>query len=83
MARAVDAGATLVRQLKNEFYVDWTAMVADPFGYWWQIASRVENVSPGETQARWNKMMQSGSVSYVVMPRGIPKSSEVNGLRQS
>lgn len=60
VARAVKAGATLVRQLKNEFYGDRTAMLADPFGYSWQIASRIENVSPAEMQARWNSMMQPG-----------------------
>jgi PhnB protein len=58
VARAVGAGATLVRQLRDEFYGDRTATVADPFGYSWQIASRIENVSPAEMQARWNRMMQ-------------------------
>jgi PhnB protein len=58
VARAVAAGATVVREAKTEFYGDRTATVADPFGYTWQIASRVENVSPTEMQARWNKMMQ-------------------------
>lgn len=60
VARAVKAGATLVRQLKDEFYGDRTAMVADPFGYAWQIASKIENVSPAEMQARWDSMMQAG-----------------------
>lgn len=60
VARAIKAGATLVRQLKDEFYGDRTAMVADPFGYAWQLASRIENVSPAEMQARWDRMIQAG-----------------------
>jgi PhnB protein len=55
--RAVKAGATVTRELRNEFYGDRTATVADPFGYSWQLSTRVENVTPAEMQARWNKMM--------------------------
>ncbi len=55
--RAVKAGATVTRELRNEFYGDRTATVADPFGYSWQLSSRIENVTPAEMQARWNKMM--------------------------
>jgi PhnB protein len=56
--RAVTAGATLVRPLRNEFYGDRTATVADPFGYSWNLASRVEEVPPAEMQARWDRMMR-------------------------
>jgi PhnB protein len=58
VARAVAAGATIVRQLRNEFYGDRVATIADPFGYSWQIASRVEDISPAEMQARWDRMMK-------------------------
>ncbi len=57
VARAVKAGATLVRELRNEFYGDRTATVADPFGYQWQLSSRIEEVGPTEMQARWDRMM--------------------------
>lgn len=57
VARAVTAGATVVRQAKDEFYGDRTATVADPFGYSWQLASRVEKVSPAEMQRRWTRML--------------------------
>lgn len=63
LARALSAGATLVRELRTEFYGDRTATVADPFGYSWQLASRVENVSPAQMQARWNKTLQAGSAA--------------------
>ena len=57
VARAVTACATLVRPLRNEFYGDRTATVADPFGYRWQLSSRIEDVSPGEMQARFERLM--------------------------
>ncbi len=55
--RALQAGASLVRPLRNEFYGDRTATVADPFGYSWQLASRIETVAPSEMQARWDRAM--------------------------
>ena len=53
--RAVKAGATLLRPLKDEFYGDRTAMLADPFGHRWQVATKREDVSPAEMQKRWNE----------------------------
>ncbi len=55
--RAVSAGATIVRPAHNEFYGDRTATIADPFGYQWSLSTRIENVSPAEMQARWDRMM--------------------------
>ncbi|MDQ2646555.1 MAG: VOC family protein [Myxococcota bacterium] len=40
--RAEEAGATLLRPLKDEFFGDRTAMVGDPFGHKWHLATRVE-----------------------------------------
>jgi PhnB protein len=57
IARAVQAGASLVRPLRNEFYGDRTGTVVDPFGYSWQLSSRVETVAPSEMQARWDRAM--------------------------
>lgn len=57
IARAVRAGASLVRSLRNEFYGDRTGTVADPFGYSWQLSSRIETVAPSEMQARWDRAM--------------------------
>ena len=58
-ARAVEAGATVVRPLRNEFYGHRTATLADPFGYSWEISCKIEDVAPAEMQARWDKAMQS------------------------
>jgi len=55
--RAVKAGATLTRSVKDEFYGERTAQVSDPFGYRWTLNQRIEEVSPAEMQRRWNAML--------------------------
>jgi PhnB protein len=55
--RAVDFGATALRQPKDEFFGDRVAMIVDPFGHRWQLATRKENVAPAEIQKRWTEMM--------------------------
>ncbi len=52
--RAVAAGATLLRPVKDEFFGDRTGMLADPFGHKWHVATRKEHVSPEEMQKRMN-----------------------------
>jgi PhnB protein len=49
--RALDAGATSVRELKDEFYGDRMGGVRDPFGNQWYLATHVEDVS-GEEMAK-------------------------------
>ena len=56
--RAVEAGATLLRPVKDEFYGARVGHIADPFGYQWIIASRKEPVSPEELQRRWSAMLE-------------------------
>lgn len=55
VAQAVNAGATVLRPLKDEFYGDRTAMLADPFGHRWSVATKREDVSPAEMQRRWSE----------------------------
>jgi len=52
MARAVAAGARLIRPLQNMFYGDRTGVMEDPFGFQWSLATHVEDVSPEELQRR-------------------------------
>jgi PhnB protein len=51
-ARAVEAGATLLRPVSDEFFGDRVALVADPFGHKWHLATRKEDVTPEEMQKR-------------------------------
>jgi PhnB protein len=50
--RAVQAGATSIREPENQFYGDRSAGVTDPVGNYWGIATRVEDVSPEELAKR-------------------------------
>ena len=54
--RAVEAGATLVRPIKDEFYGDRSAVLTDPFGHRWFFASRIEEVSAEDLQRRHDAM---------------------------
>lgn len=55
-ARAVSAGATLIREPKDEFYGDRCGKLKDPFGHVWQISTRIENVEPAEMQRRYDAL---------------------------
>jgi PhnB protein len=50
--RAVSAGATLVRPVKDEFYGDRSGSIKDPFGHSWSISTHKEDVSPEEIEKR-------------------------------
>ncbi|HET6437689.1 MAG TPA: VOC family protein [Anaeromyxobacter sp.] len=50
--RAIDSGATVLRDVKNQFYGDRTGTLADPFGHVWTIGTHVEDVSPAEMKRR-------------------------------
>jgi PhnB protein len=50
--KAVEAGAKLIRPVKNQFYGDRTGTLVDPFGHMWSVATHVEDVSPEEMQKR-------------------------------
>jgi PhnB protein len=52
IARASDAGATILSPIKNEFYGDRTGKIEDPFGHRWSVATHVEDVSPAEMAER-------------------------------
>lgn len=51
-ARAIDAGATALRQLENQFYGDRSGQFEDPFGHRWNVASHVEDIAPEEMAKR-------------------------------
>lgn len=52
VARAVAAGATLLRPVTDEFYGDRAASLQDPFGHRWRFATHIEDVSEQEMQRR-------------------------------
>lgn len=48
--RAVDAGATVIMPLADQFWGDRYGQVADPFGHKWSIGARVRKVTEAELQ---------------------------------
>jgi PhnB protein len=50
--RAIEAGAKPVSPPTNLFYGDRGAIFEDPFGHKWNIATRVENLSPADMERR-------------------------------
>jgi len=50
--RAVQAGASSLRPVEDQFYGDRTGVFEDPFGHLWSVATHVEDVPPEEIQKR-------------------------------
>jgi PhnB protein len=57
VARAVEAGAKLVRPVEDRFYGDRSGGLVDPFGHSWYVATHVEDVPPEEMRKRTAAMM--------------------------
>jgi PhnB protein len=57
--RALDAGATVVAELEDQFWGDRYGVVADPFGHHWSLGQPVREVSMDEIQAAMSA--QAGS----------------------
>ena len=55
VAKAMQAGATLLRPLENQFWGDRIAWIMDPEGHVWTLATRVEETSAEERDERWEK----------------------------
>jgi PhnB protein len=50
--RAVQAGATVLRPVEDQFYGDRSGQFEDPFGHRWSIATHVADVSADEMSQR-------------------------------
>jgi uncharacterized glyoxalase superfamily protein PhnB len=57
LQRAVEAGATLLRGPKDQFYGERSGAVRDPFGHEWTVGQSIERVSPEEMQRRYDALM--------------------------
>ncbi|MGE0220860.1 VOC family protein [Mycolicibacterium sp.] len=55
--RALDAGATVVSPLEDQFWGDRYGVLRDPFGHQWSLAETVREVDPADIVAQ----MQSGT----------------------
>lgn len=57
MARALAAGGTELRPVKDQFFGDRSGVVQDPFGHVWTLSQTVAVLTPPEMQARWDAAM--------------------------
>ena len=58
--RAVQAGATVLRPVEDQFYGDRSGQFEDPFGHRWSVATHVEDVSPEEMGRRAADLADGG-----------------------
>lgn len=56
-ARAVAAGAKVVKPVEDQFYGDRGGQLDDPFGHKWYVSTRKEDLSFDEVRERAAKMM--------------------------
>lgn len=56
---AVEAGATVLRPVADQFYGDRSGQFEDPFGHRWSVASHVEDISPEEMARRAAEFSQN------------------------
>lgn len=55
--RATQAGATVVRPAKDQFYGERSGMIRDPFGHEWLLGHSIEDVSTDEMQRRYTEIL--------------------------
>ena len=58
--RAVDAGATVVSEPKDQFYGDRSASVKDPFGHLWFLATHKEDLTEEQIRQRAMELFKQG-----------------------
>jgi uncharacterized glyoxalase superfamily protein PhnB len=54
--QALESGCTVVFPIQDQFWGDRYGQVRDPYGFVWAIATRKEQLTPEELQARARKM---------------------------
>ena len=54
--RAVSAGASVVRPLKDQFYGERSGTVRDPFGHEWLLGGHLESMTTEEMQRRYTAL---------------------------
>jgi len=48
VAKAVEMGAKMMREVQDMFYGDRTGSIEDPFGHFWHVATHIRDVSVAE-----------------------------------
>lgn len=58
--QALDAGATAVSEVKDQFYGDRTGTLKDPYGHLWFLATHKEDLTQEEIEQRAQEMFSQG-----------------------
>ncbi|MGW5454932.1 MULTISPECIES: VOC family protein [Nocardia] len=58
-AAALEAGASEITPMADQFYGDRTGSFEDPWGHRWTVATHIEDVSPEEMDRRMAEMMNA------------------------
>jgi len=61
--RAIAAGGSEVRPVRDQFYGDRSGTLTDPFGHQWSIASRLEDLSVDEIKQRAQEAQRTEGAS--------------------
>lgn len=59
VARAVAIGAKVLLPAQDQFWGDRTAMIIDPAGHVWTVATRIEETTAEERTDRWSDVLNS------------------------
>ena len=54
---AIEYGAKLLVPAQNQFWGDRSAVIMDPNGHVWTVASRIEETTAQERTDRWAKIL--------------------------
>lgn len=59
VARAVEMGAKMMREVQDMFYGDRTAAIEDPFGHFWHVSTHIRDVSMKEMKRAAEEMAKA------------------------
>jgi PhnB protein len=68
-ARAVAAGAKVLRPVQDQFYGERSGQFADPFGYTWMISTQTEKLTAEEIERRFAALQQPSPAPSAEEPK--------------
>jgi PhnB protein len=72
-ARAIGAGAKVLRPVQNQFYGERSGQFTDPFGLTWIIATHKETLTSEEIERRFAGLQQPSPAAAAQEPKEEPK----------
>jgi PhnB protein len=57
--RAIDAGATVIMPVEDQFWGDRYGVLQDPFGHLWSVATQIREVSRDELEKAMGQMSEN------------------------